>query len=251
MAPSPIPPSTRRTCASSSRTASSRRARWHPRGPQISGLLIAAIHDAVSANVTAVTAAGLRPLHVDLIPFAVARALAPVRSAHGRDMLISVGANTTNVVVVHDGVPHFVRMIPNGGDDVTRAIASRLEWSPEQAEAAKRAIGMGGAMVRQEDRPVLEIVYEVVGELLSGIRSTLSYYASAKPSAPVQRILLCGGGAQLIGLPNALAELTGVPVALAEPLAQVPMSRSLRQRGTREEQDAYTTAFGLALGSHA
>jgi type IV pilus assembly protein PilM len=219
-------------------------------GPQIAGLLVAATTDAVTANVAAVIGAGLRPVHVDLIPFAVSRAVSPVRSARGRDVLVSIGANTTNVVVVHDGVPQYVRMILNGGDDVTRAIASRLQWAPEQAEAAKRAVGMGGPMVRAEDRPVLEIVYEVVGELLSNIRTTLSYYAAAKPDAPVQRILLGGGGAQLIGLANALGELTGLPVSAADPLSSVPTARSARG-ASREQQDAYTTAFGLALGSHA
>lgn len=218
--------------------------------PMIAGLLVAATTEAVTANVAAVISAGLRPVHVDLIPFAVSRAISPVRSARGRDVVIAIGANTTNVVVVHDGVPQYVRMILNGGDDVTRAISTRLQWSPEQAEAAKRAVGMGGAMVRAEDRAVLEIVYEVVGELLNNIRTTLSYYAAAKPSAPVQRILLTGGGGQLIGLPNALGELTGLPVTAADPLVSVPTSRAARG-ASREQLDSYTTAFGLALGSHA
>jgi type IV pilus assembly protein PilM len=219
-------------------------------GPLVNGMLVAGLQEAVSANVAATLDAGLHPQHVDLIPFAVTRALSPIRSARGREALIAIGANTTNVVVVHDGVPHFVRMIPNGGDDLTRTIASRLQWDPTRAEEIKRVIGMGGPMIRQEDRPVLEIIYEVVGELLSNIRSTLSYYASSKPSAPVQRIVLSGGGAQLNGLPNALAELTGLPVALAEPFTSVATAKTAKPAG-RAEQDAYTTAYGLALGSHA
>lgn len=219
-------------------------------GPQVSGLLVAALQEAVTSNVTAAIGAGLKPIQVDLIPFAMSRAVAPVRSARGRDVLVSIGANATNVVVVHDGVPHFVRIMPNGGDDITRAIASRLQWAPERAEQAKRALGMGGPMMRPEDRPVLEIIYEGVGDLLAGIRNTLSYYATAHPSHPVQRILLSGGSAYLAGLPNALAEMTGLPVALAEPLAGVPLAKSAKP-AAREQQDAYTTAFGLALGSHA
>lgn len=220
-------------------------------GPLIAGLLVAGVNESVTANVSATLSAGLRPLHVDLVPFAVSRALAPVRSARGRDAVVDIGASATNVVIVHDGVPNYVRIIPNGADDVTRAIATRLQWSPEQAEQAKRAIGMGGAMLRQEDRPVLEIIYEAVGELLGAVRSTLTYYATARPAEPVQRILLSGGGARLGGLSNALAELTGIAVMLAEPLASVSMSRTARGRTSREEQDAFTTAYGLALGSHA
>ena len=219
-------------------------------GPVISGMLVAGLKEAITSNVRSAMAAGLRPVHVDLIPFAMTRALAPHRVSRGRDVLVSIGANTTNVVVVDNGVPQFVRIIPNGGDDITRAIASRLQWDPERAEAAKRTVGMGGPMMRAEDRPVLEVVYDVVGELLASIRSTLSYYSTAKPSAPAQRIVLSGGGSLLVGLPNALGEMVGLPVALAEPLSGLP-SKKTRARPTRVELDAYTTAFGLALGSHA
>jgi type IV pilus assembly protein PilM len=219
-------------------------------GPQVSGLLVAAIKDAVNANVAAALGAGLRPVQVDLIPFAMTRALAPIRTARGRDVLVSIGANSTNVVVSDNGVPLFVRILTSGSDDVTRAIATRLQWSPEQAETAKRAVGMGGPMTRPEDRPVLEIIYEVVGELLAGIRSTISYYTTAHPNQPLQRIVLGGGGAQMVGLPNALQELTGMSVHPAEPLIAVPTAKRYRD-ATRADQDAYTTAFGLALGSHS
>ncbi|MCU1424735.1 MAG: pilus assembly protein PilM, partial [Microbacteriaceae bacterium] len=50
-------------------------------GPVINGLLIAAVKEAVMANVRAVQQAGLDPVEVDLIPFALTRALVPI-SAH-------------------------------------------------------------------------------------------------------------------------------------------------------------------------
>lgn len=219
-------------------------------GPVLSGLLVAGVTEAITANVSSALAAGLNPVHVDLMPFAVTRALAPTRSARGRDVLLDIGAYTTNLVVVDNGIPHFVRMIGAGGDDVTRAIASKLQWAPEQAEAAKRAIGMGGPMMRAEDRPVLEIIYEVVGEQLSNIRNTLSYYSSSKPNEPVQRILLTGGASQLVGLPKALSEVTGLPVNPADALANVSVAKPKRA-AERMDHTAYTAAFGLALGSHA
>jgi type IV pilus assembly protein PilM len=146
-------------------------------------------------------------------------------------------------------VPRYVRILPNGGDDVTRALASRLQWPPEQAEQAKRALGMGGAMMRPEDRPIIEIIYEVVGELLSGIRNTLAYYANAHPAAPVQRVVLSGGGAQMSGLAAALSEMTRLPVAAGDPY--LAAASKARTRPAPSDQDAYVTAIGLALGSHA
>lgn len=217
-------------------------------GPQVAGLLVAGLRDSINAKVDAAMRAGLRPVHVDLVPFALSRAILPHRSARGRDVIIAIGASTTHIVVVDNGVPQFVRMLAAGGDDITQGLSSRLQWTPENAERAKRAVGMGGAVMRAEDRPVLEVIYEFAGELISNIRSTLSYYTSAHASDPVQRLLLTGGGGDLSGLAAALGEHTQLPVTRVEPFAGLHLPRGRRE--VRADVDVYTTAFGLALGGH-
>jgi type IV pilus assembly protein PilM len=218
-------------------------------GPIVTGLLIAAIKEAVAANIAAVTAAGLRPVHVDLIPFALVRALAPVRESAGVTAMVSIGANTTNVVITHDGVPHFVRIIPNGGDDTTQALANRLELAPEVAEAFKRELGLTSGHSNVEQRPIVEVIYESVGDLLTSIRNTISYYVNSKPHLSMDRIVISGGGSQLPGLVDALGQLTGLPAVPVEALGGVELSRDLKSKTSREQQDAMTTAFGLAKGT--
>ena len=220
-------------------------------GQQVSGLLVAGMKEAINANVQAIVGAGLRPVHVDLIPFALCRAITPRRSARGREAIIEIGASTTNVVVVVDGVPKFVRIIPNGGDDITRTMVQRLGWAPQQAEHANRAIGLGLNSVSPEERPIIEIIYEVAGELLGNIRNTLSYYANARPTEPIERVLFTGRGALLGGLANALADVTRLPVGIADPLSGFSLPRAKDAPNyTQEQLNGYTTAFGLALGKH-
>jgi type IV pilus assembly protein PilM len=220
-------------------------------GPVINGLLVAAIKEAVSANVAAVTQAGLRPVQVDLIPFALARSMAPRNTAGGLVAIVSIGANTTNIVIALDGVPQFVRIISAGGDDITRAVAGRMQFTPQQAELAKREIGLGLSNVRADQRPVVEVIYESARELLTAIRNTLSYYVNSKPGAVLSRVVLSGGGSHLNGLPNALSEATGISVVQGESFGAAQLSRTARSRVTQEEQVAMATAFGLALGSVA
>lgn len=217
-------------------------------GAQIAGLLVAGLKDSINAKVDAALRAGLRPVHVDLVPFALSRAILPFRSARGRDAIVAIGASTTHVVVVDNGVPQFVRMTTSGSDDITQGLASRLQLTPENAERTKRSLGMGNPMMRAEDRPALEVIYEFAGELLGNIRSTLAYYTSAHAAEPIQRILLTGGGGDLSGISNALAEITSLPVTVVEPLGGHLPPRS--RKDDRGEASAYTTAFGLALGSH-
>lgn len=219
-------------------------------GPVVNGLLVAAIKEAVTANVAAVTRAGLRPVGVDLIPFALVRGLVPPSGARGLVAIVSVGANTTNVVLVQDGVPQFVRIIPSGGDDITRALVQRLQLSPGQAETAKRELGLTQSPLRPEHRPAAEVIFEVAGEQVNAIRNTLSYYLNSKPGAAIERIVLSGGGAQLQGLSRALADLSGIPVVPAEPVGGASLPRE-KARTTREQQDALTTAYSLVLGGVA
>lgn len=219
-------------------------------GPMINGLLVAAVKEAVSANIAAVTQAGLRPLQVDLIPFALARALAPRNGSSGVTAIVSIGANTTNVVISHNGVPHFVRIIPSGGDDMTRTLATRLQVSLPQAEKIKREVGLGVGGVRPDQRPAVEVIYETTGEMLTSIRNTINYYINSKPGIVLSRIILSGGGSQLSGLVRALGDLTGIPVVQADPLGGAQLS-SGKGQSSREEQEAMTTAFGLALGTTA
>lgn len=220
-------------------------------GQQVAGLLVAGMKEAINANVQAVVTAGLRPIHVDLIPFALCRALTPRRTARGRQAIVAIGAATTNVVVTLDGVPKFVRIIPNGGEDINRTMIQRLGWSPEQSEQAKRAIGLGLNSLSPDERPIIEIIYEVAGELLGNVRNTLSYYASSRPHEPIEHVLLTGRGALLGGFANALADVTRLPVGIVDAFSShhVPHPKGAPSY-TSEQLNGYTTAFGLALGSH-
>jgi type IV pilus assembly protein PilM len=219
-------------------------------GPVVHGLLIAAIKESVMANITAVRQAGLSPVQVDLIPFALSRVLVRGSVASGTLALIDVGANTTNVVIISDGVPQFVRMIPAGGENLTRALAARLEISGEQAEAAKRARGISQAPATSEiERVTAEVIHQSIGELLNSLRNTLHYFVNTRPNISIDAIVLSGGASNLPGFANALASVTQLHVAPADPFSTVSVAKTAAK--TQTNPHAMTVALGLALGSVA
>ncbi|HEY5221598.1 MAG TPA: type IV pilus assembly protein PilM [Microbacteriaceae bacterium] len=220
-------------------------------GPVINGLLIAAVKDAVLGNVKAVQLAGLVPVEVDLIPFALDRVLLTRPQTMGTIALIDIGAATTSVIIAIDGVPHFMRIIPTGGADLTRTLATRLEIEVEQAEHLKRTLGLAAAASTAEERRAVSVIHELVNELLGSLRNTVSYFTNTRPDAPVRHIVLTGGGAQLPGLFEALGEFVRLPVVAGEPLAGVTLARSMRSDGERLRRASLTVALGLALGSVA
>lgn len=217
----------------------------------VNGLLVAAVKEAVLANVEAVQAAGLEPVEVDLVPFAISRALLVGGPARGTVAIVHVGAVMTSVVIAVDGIPQFVRVTQNGGDDITNALISRLGMDARQAEQVKRGFGLAGDNVTADWRPAVETIYQVTGDLLSGIRNTLSFYVTNRPGAAVERVFISGGGSQLPGFANALAEATRLPVFAPDPFDRFSVARTISGDTMKTSAAGVTVAAGLALGSAA
>jgi type IV pilus assembly protein PilM len=220
-------------------------------GPVVHGLLVAAVKESVNANLTAVQLAGLTPVEMDLIPFALNRLLRTSPNSLGTVALVDVGANTTNVVITTDGVPQFVRIIPSGGFDITKRLMSRLELSAEEAERSKRELGVivGAGSAGQGEATA--IIRELTSELLNSLRNTLRYFVTARQGGTIDRIVLSGRGAKLTGFAAALEETTHVSVTRDDPFAAVTLAKTAVRDGADPDRDGMSVALGLALGSAA
>jgi type IV pilus assembly protein PilM len=226
-----------------------------PEGAVIHGLLIAAVRESVEAKVAAARLAGLNPVGVDIVPFALARILLSSElKARGSIALVDIGEGTTIVVVAKNGIPEFIRIIPVGGGDVTRALANRLGVDLPEAERLKRTVGLVASPKGPEGlsadvyETVLEIVFSETSEMLSGLRNTLSYHLHNSGDS-LDRILLTGGTGKMPGFAEALAELTRIPVGEGNPLGRITLSRPLRESASTTDWAALTVALGLTSGA--
>jgi type IV pilus assembly protein PilM len=208
-------------------------------------LLVAGHRDMVTAHVDAAVDAGLKPVGVDLNPFAVLRAMGNDSVLeHGNQVLVDVGAGITNIIVHEAGVPTFVRILVMGGDSITDALQSGLQTSREEAELAKRqtVLGSGGDVTAR-------IVTEQADQFVDEIRSSLDYYQAQTGASRLSGVVLTGGGAMLRGLPDRLAAAIRLPVEVGNPFDRY------EAKGTVYGEDdlarvgpSLATAVGLALG---
>ncbi|HEY8588547.1 MAG TPA: type IV pilus assembly protein PilM [Naasia sp.] len=217
--------------------------------PVINGLLVAAVRGAVESNVEAAVAAGLDPVAVDLIPFALTRALLPLGD-DSHSALVHIGATTTSVVFVDGGVPQFVRIIPAGGDDVTRALVTRFDIEPSEADRKKRELGLGKPS-SADDRATVEVMFETTGELLTSLRNTFAFYLNTRSLTGLDRIVLSGGGAQLDGLSTALGEVSRLPVEVVDPASGFTLADTVDATVFGDKRGDYAVALGLTLRSAA
>jgi type IV pilus assembly protein PilM len=216
-------------------------------GPQLHGLLVAATAETVLANTRAVEQAGLVPTMVDLNAFAVARVQSRSGFGTGVVAFVDIGARVTNVSIVVDGHPRFVRILPAGGHDVTEALSSSLDIPQQDAERLKREVGIG-LTIAQADLTAKQIVAEVTTALVDSVRNTLVYYASSNPGGAVQQIVLSGGGSFLPGFGQYLANAARVQVVAGEPLAGLPVAKGMDTRTFGADPATYVVPLGLAMG---
>jgi type IV pilus assembly protein PilM len=217
-------------------------------GEVINGLLIAAVKEPVLANVEAVEAAGLEPVDVDLVPFALVRALVGPEDAHGTTAIIHLGATMSTVVVVSEGVPQFVRIIQQGSEDITNALAQGLGIEKNQADQVKRGFGLAPAEVSPDWKPAIEMISTTTSGLLESLRNTLSFYVNTHKGTRIDRVLLSGGGAQMNGLPQAVAEATRLPVGIPDITKRFAVAKTVSAEALRADLSGLAVAGGLVIG---
>lgn len=229
------------------------------KGEPIRGLLVASPREHVLAMVRCAEKAGLQPVGVDLTSFALLRAIAlgaaPAGSADPAgdwrkarsttEAVVDIGASVTNIVVHHGGVPKVVRIVPRGGADVTATLAERLGVPTAEAELIKRREGMG-----VKGSNVETLVRLAVTPLIQQLRGSVEYFTAGHAGARVERILLCGGGALLPGLPETVAKELGIETHLIDPMADlVVQGKHLDQSELQMFRPYSAVPIGLALGA--
>jgi type IV pilus assembly protein PilM len=207
-------------------------------------LLAAAHREPLERLLEAVVAGGLRAVAVDLVPFALVRALAgepQEDSGRAPEAIVSVGAGVTTVVVHESGQPRFVRTVAIGGQALTAAVAEELDVSLEAAEAAKLAPGYDDLGYR-----AAQVVQSRLAGLLNEIQGSLDYWV-AQSDRPLGRVLLTGGSALAGDLPDRLAALVGAPVEMALP--RIRLDVDARPEVGPDLDPFLPVAAGLALGA--
>lgn len=213
------------------------------------GLVVAAPKEAVVDAVHAVERAGLFVESVDLSSFAAMRSVATVQD--GAELVIDIGAYSTNLVVHVAGVPRMVRCVPRGGAEITALIALRHDLSIDEAELTKMRIGLSGDPEDPRSDEVVATVGEALRPLFREVRSSAAWFTNHLPDSPITHISLCGGGSLLPGLADVIRRRFDVPVSLADPMARV---RSNQRDGGRHAAldrlgSSAAVSIGLTLGA--
>ncbi|MDN5275587.1 MAG: Actin-like protein ATPase involved in cell division-like protein [Candidatus Saccharibacteria bacterium] len=135
-------------------------------------------------------------------PFAVSRSvLGSDANSTFTAILADVGGGTTDIAVVNDGGVEGTKMFGIGGRSFTQTIASEMNLS--YADAEKLKVNIGHAQIKASvDKDVNDAIDKTLEVWLAGVELALSEFDSVDHLP--NRILLCGGGASLDKIVEAL-----------------------------------------------
>jgi type IV pilus assembly protein PilM len=157
--------------------------------------------------------------------------------------LVNVGASVTNIAVMQGAQPIFWRDISVGGNQYTEAIQKELSLSYEQAERLKKGQDVEGIPLSNAT-PIITSVSEEIG---NEIQKTIDFFKATTIDAPVNRIMLSGGSARVLGFPQYLHERFDAPVEILDPLRNVEKGKDLDLDRLDDVAPALAVAVGLAI----
>ncbi len=217
-------------------------------------LLVAARREVVDRHVQALEAAGVQPFVLDVESFAVIRALQPQADGEGTaTVFVDIGGETTDIVIVEGRQLRLTRNINIGGDNLTKAVASRLDM--EFSSAAQLKEDKGVVLLEGEplpdDRTVLAVhdaMLPILGDLATEIRRSMDYFQTRWRESRVGKVVISGGTARLQNLDRFLSLELGVETVVGDPFlsCDVP-DRLLPADQRRQLGPSLATAVGLAM----
>lgn len=219
-------------------------------GPALRGLLVAATKESVLTNIRSAKRAGFKVVDVDLIPFAIIRAH-PRAERDGVKLFVHVGATSTSVVIAIEGVPQFVRMLPNGSHDLTQSLVDHLGLRADRADDLKRRYGIRADPSDPQSEFVARVNAEGARDIVQAARSTVTFFENAhqEEGSRVDGVVLSGGGSQLRGLADEIATATGLPVVTGHGDAGVRLGPRVDEVALLSAGVTPAVAVGLALRS--
>jgi type IV pilus assembly protein PilM len=212
---------------------------------QLEVLLAAAPESVVLAHIQASEHAGLAVEAVEVGALAMVRGLG-LTDARGTRALVNLGASTTDVAVVRDGVPQFTRTILGGSDAVASAVARLLGADDMTARQVAARYGLGWED-SPPDLPAGAYATEVTAALqdvVTQLRRTLDFVRAQFSGITVSEIVLCGGGAGLRHVDRHLTAELDLPVTVGAPAVR---ARARPGRPPDPASPQLAVAVGLAL----
>ena len=213
-------------------------------------VLVAAKKDYVNQRIQILEDAGFKVAVIDVDAFALESAYEATLEKPSTEetvLMANIGFSKTNFSIIEKGISMVVKDSPIAGGAINKAIMKSLLIDSRTAEKLKILYGLVPTQEKEtlpkEAMDVSEAILSVLKDFVTEVKKILQYYVTQTRENKIDRIILCGGSANLKNLiPYLVAELA-MPVEKFNPFKNIQGINGVPQ----EQLTALACAVGLAL----
>jgi type IV pilus assembly protein PilM len=182
-------------------------------------MLAAAKKEIVDSYVSALEAAGLKPVIMDIDSFALETMYEANYDFEENEIVImvNIGASITNINVVRRGGSIFTRDFASGGNNVTESIQKRLGVSFEEAEDLK----IEASEAQPDQNSLSSEIIDDAESIVLEIERSVDYFRSTYSGEYIKKVLLSGGSAKIPGMLQVLTDRLSIETELVDPFRNI------------------------------
>ncbi len=159
----------------------------------------------------------------------------------GAIMAVDIGAENTNLVVV-DGNDVWTRSLPIGGNDFTRAIATKYGLEFEQAETLKHSMHRS-----KKAQEIFDALRPSLRSLLDEVQRSAGYYRSLHKSTKFVKLIGFGNGFKMYGVKRFLEAGLAYPVEEYSQTNNIIVANAVNAQFFQKSAPAFGAALGLVV----
>lgn len=205
-------------------------------------LLVASPKVLIDKYVGYVEQAGLGAVSIETEIISACRALSRSVASVRTSMIVSLGAQTTDLAILRSGILTFTRSISAGGEALSRALVQGLGFHQNQAEEFKKTYGLDR---RHLEGKIVQAVHPIMDLIVSEIKRAKAFYEERFPGEKVDVVILSGGTARLPGMVAYMGEQITLETHIANPW--VGIAKDVRFAALDNEGPVFCVAAGLAM----
>ncbi len=195
--------------------------------------------------------AGVTPVAFEVEAQAIARATLPSGDVHTH-FIVDFGKTRTGIGIVHRNVLMYTSTIDIGGAELSSVLRDSL--GDKEESGLTEIKNTQGLVPGIQDTKVYDALMPTIKTIADEIQTRMRYWRSLdnfSEDQEIESVILCGGSANMKGLPGYFTEVLGVDTKRADVWQNAfSIEESVPAIGKRYSY-GYATAIGLALAPFA
>ncbi|TSC96594.1 MAG: Uncharacterized protein Athens071426_154 [Parcubacteria group bacterium Athens0714_26] len=203
-------------------------------------LLVSVPNEVISKYKNIFKAADLDLVALEIEGISAARILTADSGVNS--LIVDIGSRSTSIFVAQNGFLKFVGQTDFAGGSLTQTVSAGLNIRVRRAEDLKKRAGLIGVGGEYElstlMMPMLDVIISEANRVMSNFENGYK--------EKIERIILSGGGANLLGLEKYFSEQIGFNVEKADSFSRIGYPAEIEPL-VKDLGPAFTVALGLGI----